>query len=179
MRDYYAEFLQTKISFNTPVNGVSKVAKGQKSDSEQAFDTFATSLPTINQKIYAPQNNEDLEEIKTDYFHRILNRFIKNGITFEVSADDFHFIDEAQKLKLSDLEFLKLNNADVLCHLQQSLLMKHLFNHSPELLDDFAFEIKERESLLTITDKTPFEIYEEAIKDTTMKWFTDLLEKKT
>ncbi len=77
------------------------------------------------------------------------------------------------------MEFLKLNEAAILCHLQQSLLMKHLFSHSPEQFEDFALEIKERESLLTITDKTPFEIYFEAIKDPTKKWFADLLEKKT
>jgi len=121
------------------------------------------------------KNNDELAEIKTDYFHQILNRLIEKGITFDVSADDFHFIDKTQKMKLSDLEFLKLNHAAILCNLQQSLLMKHLFNHSPERFDDFAFEITERESLLTITAKTPFEIYLEAVKSTTRKWFAELL----
>ncbi len=77
------------------------------------------------------------------------------------------------------MEFLELNKAVVLSYLQQSALMKHLFSHSPFLLADFAFEIKERESLLSITTKTPFEIYCEAVMDVTKKWFADLLEKKT
>ncbi len=133
------------------------------------------------------RNNDELAEFKADFFHTELNRFIENGVAFDVSADDFLFIDEAQKLKLSDMELLKLNEAAVLCHLQQSLLMKHLFNHSPEQFEDFAFEIQEREALfsevstktaLTITDKTPFEIYCEAVKCVTRRWFADLLEKK-
>ncbi len=59
--------------------------------------------------------------------------------------------------------------------------MKHLFNHSPEQFEDFAFEITERECLISplrITDKTRFEIYFEAVKSTTRKWFADLLNKK-
>ena len=94
---------------------------------------------------------------------------------FDVSADDFLIIDEAQKLKLSDLEFLKINKAAILCQLQQSLLMKHLFSHSPERFEDFSFEVMERESLLSITAKTPFETYFEAVKATTRKWFAELL----
>ncbi len=145
------------------------------------FDTFATALPSINQKNYASKNKEELAELKADYFHAQLNGFIENGIVFDVSADDFRFIDKEQNLKLSDMEFLKLNEAAVLCHLQQSLLMKHLFSHSPEQFEDFAFEITERECLnspLRITDKTRFEIYFFAVKDTTRKWFADLLEEK-
>ncbi|MEJ7862894.1 MAG: hypothetical protein WKF90_14780 [Pyrinomonadaceae bacterium] len=127
------------------------------------------------------KNDDELSDFKAEKFHEVLNRFIADGITFDVSADDFQTIDPAQILKTSDKEFLELNGAAILCQLQQSLLVKHLFNHSPEQFEDFAFEITERECLslpLRITDKTPFEIYFEAIKDTTKKWFADLLEKK-
>lgn len=124
------------------------------------------------------KNNDELADFKTKKLREVLNRFIAAGVTFDVSADDFIFIDPAQTLKLSDMQFLKLNGAAVLCQLQQSLLMKHLFNHSPGRFEDFAFEIRERESLLTITAKTSFEIYFEAVKDVTKKWFADLLEKK-
>ncbi len=129
-----------------------------------------------------PKKNNELAAFKSEKLHEILNRFIENGITFEVSADDFQTIDGAQFLKTSDREFLKLNGAAILCQLQQSLLMKHLFNHSPERFEDFAFEIAERECLntpLRITDKTRYEIYFEAVKSTTRKWFAELLEKKT
>ena len=124
------------------------------------------------------KNNDELAQFEADTFHKILNGFIADGITFDVSADDFQTIDGAQFLKTSDKEFLKLNGAAILCHLQQSLLMKHLFNHSPERFEDFAFEITERECLntpLRITDKTRYEIYFEAVKSTTRKWFADLL----
>jgi hypothetical protein len=130
------------------------------------------------QSVDIPENKVELAKIKTDYFHSELNRFIEAGITFDVSADDFLFIDTEQTLKISDMEFLKLNRAAILCQLQQSLLMKHLFSHSPEQFEDFAFEITERESLLTITAKTRYQIYCEAVKDVTAKWFNELLNKK-
>ncbi|MEJ7862366.1 MAG: hypothetical protein WKF90_12115 [Pyrinomonadaceae bacterium] len=137
---------------------------------------------------HSSENKEELAELKAEKLHAELNRFIENGVAFDVSSDDFLFIDTAQTLKLSDMEFLKLNHSIVLCTLQQSLLVKHLFSHSPEQFEDFAFEIQEREAIfsevstnspLTITDKTPFEIYFEAVKSITHKWFADLLEKKT
>jgi hypothetical protein len=187
MRDYYTDFLHTINSVNTLDNEVSKVSKGQNLDKKQPFDTFDTALPSTNQKNYAPKETDELAEIKTDYFHTELNRLIENGVAFDVSADDFLFIDTAQTLKLSDMEFLKLNHSIVLCTLQQSLLMKHLFSHSPEQFEDFAFEIQEREAIfsevstnspLRITDKTRFEIYCEAVKCVTKRWFADLLKKK-
>lgn len=125
-----------------------------------------------------PKNNDELADYKAEKLHEVLNRFIEKGITFDVSADDFQTIDRAQVLKTSDREFLKLNDAAILCTLQQSLLMKHLFSHSPEQLEDFAFEITERESLLSITAKTRFEIYFEAVKSVTRIWFADLLKYK-
>jgi hypothetical protein len=136
---------------------------------------------------HSSENKEEQAELKSDYFHDVLNRFIENGVAFDVSSDDFLFIDTAQTLKLSDMEFLKLNHSIVLCTLQQSLLVKHLFNHSPEQFEDFAFEIQERESIfseeclnspLTKTDKTPFEIYFAVVKEVTRRWFADLLKKK-
>jgi hypothetical protein len=124
------------------------------------------------------KKTDEPADFKADYFQTVLDRHIANGITFDVSADDFLFIDTAQILKISDMEFLKLNKAAILCCLQQSLLMKHLFSHSPERFEDFAFEITERKSLLTITAKTRYQIYCEAVKDVTAKWFNELLNKK-
>ena len=171
--------------------------------SGQLVDTFqkSTGSPEYNEEsnlvssafvsgqlVDTPKNNDELAELKADYFHAQLNGFIENGVAFDVSADSFIFIDSNQKLKLSDMEFLKTNHSNFLCHLQQSILTKHLFSHSPEQLEDFAFEIQEREAIfseesletqLTITAETPFEIYLEAVKAVTKKWFADLLEKKT
>ncbi len=127
------------------------------------------------------KNNDKLAEYKAEKLHEVLNRFIEKGITFDVSETDFQIIDNANLLKKSDREFLQLNNAAILCQLQQTLLMKHSFNHSPDQLEDFAFEIMERESLkkpLRITDKTRFEIYLEAVGEVTKKWFAELLNKR-
>jgi hypothetical protein len=187
MKNYYTDFLQTKISVNTLPKAVSKGAKGQEFDTKQAFDTFDTALPSINQKIYVPKNNNELADIKSEKLHEILNRFIFAGVTFDVATDDFQIVDNAKSLKASDREFLELNFSIILCQLQQSLLMKHLFNHSPDLFEDFAFEITEREAIisedclnsqLTKADKTSFEIYFEAVKSVTRKWFDELLKEK-
>ncbi len=124
------------------------------------------------------KNNNELADFKSKKLHKILNEFILAGVTFDVSTTDFQIIDNAEILKTSDKEFLKINFSIVLCQLQQSLLVKHLFSLSPERFEDFCFEIVERECLnspLTITDKTRFEIYFEAVKSTTRKWFADLL----
>src|SRR5687767_7836596 len=48
------------------------------------------------------KNNDELADFKTEKFHEILNRSIENGITFDVSIDDFQIIDETQFLKASD-----------------------------------------------------------------------------
>jgi hypothetical protein len=129
----------------------------------------------------------ELLDFKAEKLHEILNRFIFAGVTFDVCADDFQIVDNAGILKTSDREFLEPNYSNILCQLQQSLLMKHLFNHSPEQFEDFAFEITEREAInseeclntqVTKGDKTRFEIYLEAVKSTTRKWFAELLEKK-
>jgi hypothetical protein len=130
------------------------------------------------------KNNDELLDFKAGKLHEVLNRFIENGVTFDVAIDDFQIIDQAQVLKTSDKQFLELNYSIVLCQLQQSLLMKHLFSHSPEQFEDFAFEITERESIIseesletqvTKGDKNRFEIYFDAVKFTTRKWFAGLL----
>lgn len=105
----------------------------------------------------------------------ILNRFIEKGITFDVSADDFQAIDANQTLKTSDREFLEINSAAILCTLHQSLLVKHLFSHSPEQFEDFAYEIEERESLMSKTTVVSYESHFAAVTDVTRRWFEQLI----
>ncbi len=180
---------QLRITAETPESLVSAVIR---SDKFRHFPENITNSPTgetqselvsavirSGHSRHSFKNNDKLAELKTDYFHTELNRFIENGVAFDVSDDDFQVIDNNQKLKLSDKQFLELNNAAILCHLQQSLLVKHLFNHSPEQFEDFAFEIREREAIMTGGESETFLIYCEAVKDVSKNWFTDLLEKKT
>jgi endo-beta-N-acetylglucosaminidase D len=118
---------------------------------------------------------ETLSPKKQTTLTGILNRFIEKGITFDVAADEFHFIDTNHTLKLSDMEFLKLNGAAILCQLQQSLLMKHLFSHSPEQFEDFACAIAKREAIMTGDGRESFSIHCEAVKDVSKNWFIRLL----
>ncbi len=93
MRDYYTDLLQNINSVNTLPSAVSKVSKGQNLDTKQAFDTFDTALPSTYQKKHAPKTNDELLEYKAKKLHEVLNRFIADGITFEVSADDKQIIE--------------------------------------------------------------------------------------
>lgn len=195
---FSADCLETelRITANTPESLVSAVIRSDEfrhfpenltnSDASEKESNLVSAVIRSGHSRQSFKTSDDLAQFKTDKLHEVLNRFIAGGITFDVSADDFLFVDTAQTLKLSDMEFLKLNGAAILCQLQQSLLMKHLFNHSPEQFEDFAFEVREREAIfsedslettLTITDKTPFKIYCEAVKSTTRKWFVELLKE--
>jgi len=139
--------------------------------------TNLVSSPFVSgQLAETSRSNDELRETKSEKLHEILNRFIADGITFDVSADDFQTVDPAQRLNTSDAEFLKLNGAAILCHLQQSLLVKHLFSHSTEQFEDFAFEIAEREAIMTGDGRESFSIHCEAVKDVTKKWFAELLD---
>lgn len=122
-----------------------------------------------------PKKTDELADIKSEKLHEILNRFIADGVRFEVSDDGFQIIDSNQNLKASDKEFLKLNDAAILCQLQQSLLTKHLFSLSPELIEDFAFEIEEREALMAINNDESFPSQSEAVRDVSKNWFNYLL----
>jgi len=180
---------QLRITAETNLSGVSAVIRSDEfrhfpenltnSDNGEKQQNLVSSAFVSSHSIESFKNNDELADFKAEKFHEVLNRFIEAGITFDVSADDFQVIGSDQILKTSDRFFLELNKDAVLCHLQQSLLVKHLFSHSPEQFEDFCFEVMERESLLTITAKTPFEIYLFAVKDVTKKWFADLLNKKT
>jgi hypothetical protein len=134
------------------------------------------------------KTNDDLAQFEADTFHAVLNRLIEAGVMFEVSTEDFQTIDPANALKISDKEFLKLNDAAILCQLQQSLLMKHIFSHSPEQFEDFAFEVREREAIyaadylkkpVRITAETlTADFYFAAVSDVSKKWYGELLNQR-
>ncbi len=179
---------QLRITAETPHKLVSAVIRSDEfrhfpenltnSDTGEKESNLVSAVIRSDEFRHSFKNNDELANFKSEKLHSVLNRFIESQVTFDVSIDDFQFIDPAQRLKASDKDFLELNGAAVLCQLQQSLLMKNLFNHSPEQFEDFAFEIRERECLnspLRITDKTRFEIYFEAVESVTRKWFADLL----
>jgi len=179
---------QLRITANTPQSIVSAVIRSGEfrhlpenrtiSDEGANQSELVSAVIRSSHSRHSLKTNDDWTRFEADTLHEVLNRFIEKGIAFDVSANDFQTIDGAQILKTSDKDFIQLNGAAILCTLQQSLLMKHLFSHSPEQFEDFAFEIRERECLKTplrITDKTRFEIYSEAVKEVTANWFAELL----
>lgn len=152
MKNYYAEFLQIK-NVNTLDNQVSKVSKDTRKVEKQAFDTFDTCLPNVNQK----------NSIAESLIER-LNRMIAAGASFDVATDDFQ-VCGADKLTDAEKGFLAINKIQILCTLQQGLLVRHLFSHKPELQQIFISQIEKRGADL------------QTVCEITTKWFARLLEK--
>ncbi len=188
MRDYYTDFLKTKISVNTLPNEVSKVSKGQNLDTKQAFDTFDTALLSVNQKNSFSKNDgytgysffatrAMMQSFQPEQsISRKLDAMIEAGASFDVTEDSFEVIG-GEQLTETDRQYLTTNKMPVLCTLHQRLLMKHWFNDSPELLESFAFDIFERESILAEENELyTYETYYEAVSETSQKWFINLLD---
>lgn len=77
----------------------------------------------------------------------------------------------------SERRYLIAHESEVLCTLHQILLMKYLFCDSAELLEKFALDIYERESV--IAEETGFYTYEtyfQAVCEVARKWFAVLLD---
>ena len=99
-----------------------------------------------------------------------LNRMIAAGVKFEVSADDFQTFGASER----ETAFLRDNQAEVLCTLQQGLLQKHLFQHTPEKLEVFTVEVYERSAI--ISEGKPGTLFE-AVCEVTSNWITKQIEK--
>ncbi len=156
------------------------VGTGIKTKTANEIDFFAEVIAAIDYADHPTETKQDVSLTGS------LNRMIAAGASFDVGMDNFQIFG-ADYLTEAEKGYLEVNKIYVLCTLQQSLLVKHLFSHSPEKFEDFSFEILEREAInfenclnstLTKADETPFEIYFEAVKGVTKKWFADLLEKR-
>jgi hypothetical protein len=107
-----------------------------------------------------------------------LDSMIEAGAAFDVAEDNFEIVG-GDNLTEGQKQYLVDNEKEVLCTLHQRLLMKHWFSHSPELIEDFAFDIYKRVAIMAegngfYTD----EIYFEAVRETSRKWFSSLLDNK-
>ncbi|MET0753091.1 MAG: hypothetical protein ABWZ66_06945 [Pyrinomonadaceae bacterium] len=131
---------------------------------------FARVLSNVD---YSQPKPEIIREAETVSLISTLNRIVERGASFDVGADKFNTFGT---VKDSDKDFLSINRDSILCTLQQSLLMKHLFNHSKSSFSDFASEIAEGESHLTATGMISSEAHFEAVREITQKWFTRLLD---
>ncbi len=144
---------------------------------EIKLDKFFTRfLNKSENKPETARKDFDAVEIEDNKLYSILNWFIKNGVAFDVGADAFHVLDNRQILRDEHRDFFKRNFSDILCHLHQSLLMKHLFSHSSELLEDFIFEVSEREAIAAEYEELSLENHCRAVKAVTKNWFEFLVE---
>jgi hypothetical protein len=104
-----------------------------------------------------------------------LNVMIEKGTRFDVGEQKFEVVG-GEHLPEFDRQYLVANEKEVLCTLYQRLLVKHWFNDSRELLEEFAFDVEEREAIIAeqyglFTDDSYFE----AVRGTLQKWFALLL----
>lgn len=105
-----------------------------------------------------------------------LDAMIKVGVTFDVAEDQFE-ITGGERLTEAERRYLILNEREVLCALHQILLIKYLFYGSAELLEKFALDIYERESIITEeTGIYTYEAYFQAVREVAQKWFAVLLD---
>ena len=106
-----------------------------------------------------------------------LDAMIEAGAAFDVAEHNFAVVG-GELLTEQQRQYLITNENEVLCTLHQSLLMKHWFNDSPELLERFAFDIYEREAILGEENELyTDEIYFQAVKQVTAKWFGNILDE--
>jgi hypothetical protein len=105
-----------------------------------------------------------------------LDAMIEASAAFDVSEDKFEIVG-SDNLTEGQKQYLVDNEREVLCTLHQRLLLKHLFSHSPELLEEFAFDIYEREAILADGNGNyTYETYFEAVRVTSQKWFVRLID---
>ncbi|HLM59887.1 MAG TPA: hypothetical protein VK308_03685 [Pyrinomonadaceae bacterium] len=104
-----------------------------------------------------------------------LDAMIEAGAAFDVAEDRFEVVG-SERLTEDQKQYLVVNEREVICTLHQRLLLKHWFYDSPEMLEDFAFDIYEREAILAEENELyTDEIYFLAISEISRKWFGNLL----
>lgn len=185
MKNYYADFLQDKNFVNTQGKAVSKVSKGQKTDTKQAFDTFDTALPSVNQKqkveiaeVYlnssATKNDKNIGAdsalMATPTLITRLNAMIAAGVSFEISADNFEAFGTSER----ENAFLRENKREILFTLQRGFLIEYFLKPSPELLKVFSNEVNERSAIMWDVED---DINDEPLRETTAKWISEQIEK--
>ncbi len=104
-----------------------------------------------------------------------LDAMIEAGAAFDVAEHNF-VVFGGESLTEAERQYLIVKEKEVLCTLHQRMLLKHWFYDSPEMLEDFAFVIYERESILTEeTGFYSYETYFAAVCETSQIWFAQLL----
>ena len=132
----------------------------------------------IIRKLSQPAEKPKAAVPKTTLQQRI-NSFVNRGISFAVKTDTFEIAAGAEKLTKNDIDYLTVNAKGILCHLQQMLLCKEIFNHEPTILKDFEAAIIEREGFITEKgQKLSLEAHEEAVMNITKFWYADIFKEE-
>lgn len=157
MKNYYAEFLQRKISENIQTSEVSKVSKGQVLDKKQTFDTFDTSLPNDNQKNFVVGISAYIQKLQS------------SDIEFYVAPGFF----EAGGRELTNIERENLRGQAgvILCHLHQAALNQFVFKPFPAFRKQFEFETNERVGIISETEQPDAATTYAAVRQTAHLWF--------
>lgn len=136
---------------------------------------FADILAAIGSEAHIfPVEPESIESA-FQTLQQNLNSLINRGIFFSVTPNGFRTLNGGMKLTEKEELFLSSKSSFVLCHLQQMLLSRDIFNHEPHLLEDFRSEVIERESIATDgADDIPLEVHEKSVIETTKRWFADI-----
>lgn len=171
MKDYFTTLLAEKKQ-NTPEAQVSKGSKGQGTVEKEAFDPFDTERPRVFQDFSA------MREERSFRFGEFLTTLVKRGIEFAAGIDKFNIVKGVDLLTGSEKEYLQVNYAEILGELQLVILCKLLFSHSAHLIEEFGHEVRERQAISADGELLSYEANFEAFRQTTAKWFDDLLQKR-
>ncbi len=172
------------------------IATKTKQKIVRSDDFFAAIIAAIDYKVVA--NNEILlpvvrnnQAAKHSFFEKraigqvfapqtsishILDAMIAMGAAFDVAEDNFQVV-KSEGLTEVERNYLIANEKEVLCTLHQRLLIKHWFYDSPELLEDFAFDIYEFEAILAeAAGLYTYDTYFQSVSHAAQKWFVQLLD---
>jgi FtsZ-binding cell division protein ZapB len=114
--------------------------KDIKAEINEAAEKESNLVSAVIRSAYSRDSlktSDELAQFEADAFHEVLNRFIADGITFDVSADDFQTIDGANLVKT---EIEKLIDRDAW---DSALEREH---HERQLLEKISRDLTQAEN---------------------------------
>ncbi|MGI8495145.1 MAG: hypothetical protein ACR2L1_07510 [Pyrinomonadaceae bacterium] len=152
--NFFAKIIAA-IDNTEQLNG--EISRPIASNNQSAKDSFFESR-AIGQSFQPEQS-----------ISRKLDSMVEAGAAFDVAEYNFEVIG-SKNLTESELQYLIANEKAVLCTLHQKLLMKYWFCYSADLLENFASDIYERESIMAEENRVySYDTYFEAVSGTSQK----------
>ncbi|MGI8544858.1 MAG: hypothetical protein ACR2MD_15470 [Aridibacter sp.] len=151
-----------KATKTTNADNVSEMVKGNEN---KAFTNGATVAPL--------DIKAEVTTKKKINVSAYLRKLQTSGIRFHTATD--YFETGGRTLTGGEREQLQAMAGEVLCTLHQMSLQKYIFDKFPELLEQFKFEVIERQAIIAETDKPDARAEYMAIQQTSFFWFCDYL----